>query len=191
MHSQSCAAVAPKKINNNNLGFNMIKKLFFILILTIFSFTLVPQSAQAGPIISQELLMDDPAGPISIGFLSIDIDHIIAGEVMEWQIFNLFGFDIGTSFVFFADYDEFDFNVGFTFLNFDVSDLLGIFAFQGLWDLDLGLGFIDAFSVDGDFLFAESFYLGPVTAVSPVSEPATAFLFLIAAGLLMRRRFNP
>lgn len=110
---------------------------------------------------------------------------------MEWQIFNLFGFDIGTSFVFFAGYDEFDLNAGFIFLNFDVSDLSDIFAFQGLWDLDLGLGFIDVFTTSGDILFADSFYLGPVMGVSPVSEPATAFLFVIAVGgLLMRRRFN-
>ncbi|WNO60195.1 PEP-CTERM sorting domain-containing protein [Rheinheimera sp. MMS21-TC3] len=169
----------------------MIQKSIFILMLTIFSFALMPQSAQAGPILSQELLIDDPDGPVSIGFLSIDIDHIIDGEVMQWQTFNLFGIDIVNSFGFFADYNEFDLNTGFTFLNFDVSDFSNSIAFQGFWDLDLGLGFLDVFTADADFLFADSFFLGPVTAASPVSEPATAFLFLIAAGgLLMRRRFN-
>ncbi|CAM3657712.1 PEP-CTERM sorting domain-containing protein [Rheinheimera salexigens] len=165
----------------------MIKKSIFILMLALFSFSLMPQSAQAGPILTQELLIEDPTGPIPIGWLSIDLDDIVAGEVMQWNTFTLFGFDIGTSFGFFADYDPSNLAAGFTFLSFDVNDVTDTFAFQGFWDIDFAPGFIDVFTADdGDLLISESLVLGPA---SLVSEPATAFLFLMAAGgLLLRRR---
>jgi hypothetical protein len=164
----------------------MLKNVFFILMLALVSFAIMPQSAQAGPILSQEFLIDDPSGPIFIGSISIDLDDIVAGEVLEWQVFNLFGFDMGTSFGVFADYDPFNLGAGFSFLNFDVNDMSDTFAFNGFWDINFAPGFLDIFTTAGDFILAESLIMGQV---SLVSEPATGLLFLLAAaGFLVRRR---
>lgn len=163
----------------------MIKNVIFILSLALVSFAIMPQNAQAGAILSQEFLIDDPSGPISIGSVSIDLDDIVAGEVLEWQEFNLFGFDMGTSFGVFADYDPFDLGAGFSFFSFDVNDVSDTYAFNGFWDINLAPGFLDVFTTSGDFILAEALLLGQV---SLVSEPATAWLFLLALGAVLVRR---
>ena len=102
------------------------------------------------------------------------------------EAFELFGFTIGESFLFLAEYDPFNLAAGFSFLNFDVNDISNSFAFQGFWDGAFGEGFMDIFSTDGEFLDAGTFSLSNATLVS---EPATVFLMLGAiGGLLLRRR---
>lgn len=162
----------------------MLKSIVFALSTLLLSALPLAQSAQAAPIMTQEFLFEDGS---SFGVLSIDLDNIDeSGNVLEWELFELFGLTIGESFLFIVDYDPLDLAAGFTFFNFDVNDLSNTFAFQGFWDGALGEGFMDIFSTDGQFIDAGSFALGRATLVS---EPATVFLMLAAmGGILLRRR---
>jgi len=159
----------------------MLKKIMLVLAVMLAGVFAAPQSANAAPILTQEFLFEDGS---SFGLISIDLDDIVAGEVLNWDTFVLFGFDIGESFGFFADYDPANLAAGFSFLYFDVNDISGSIAFQGIFDT--GLGFMDIFEVGGDLLDSGNFTLSRARLVS---EPATLFLMLGAAGgLLLRRR---
>lgn len=162
----------------------MLKSILFALSALVLSSLALPQTAQAAPIMTQEFLFEDGT---SFGVLSVDLDDIDEfGNVLEWEAFELFGFTIGESSLFLAEYDPLNLAAGFSFLNFDVSDISNSFAFQGFWDVAFGEGFMDIFSTDGQFIDAGPFYLSNATLVS---EPATVFLMLGAiGGLLLRRR---
>lgn len=162
----------------------MLKSILFALSALVLSSLALPQTVQAAPIMTQEFLFEDGT---SFGVLSVDLDNIDEfGNVLQWEAFELFGFTIGESFLFLAEYNPLNLAAGFTFLNFDVNDISNSFAFQGFWDSAFGEGFMDIFSTDGQFIDAGSFYLSNVTLVS---EPATLFLMLGAVGgLLLRRR---
>ena len=162
----------------------MLKSIVFALSTLLLSALPLAPSAQAAPIMTQEFLFEDGS---SFGVLSIDLDKIDeSGNVLEWELFELFGITIGESLLFYVEYNPLDLAAGFTFFNFDVNDLSNTFAFQGFWDAEFGEGFMDIFSTDGQFIDAGSFALGRATLVS---EPATVFLMLAAmGGLLLRRR---
>jgi hypothetical protein len=160
----------------------MFKSIFFTLALLVASAIVIPQTAQAGLIITQQFQLEDGT---SFGMLSIDIDDINEfGFVSNWHLFELFGITITESNLFFAQYNPLDLLAGLQFLSFDVSDINNLFAYQGL--LESGLGFFDIFStIGGEPVDFFEFRMGAVS----VSEPASWLLFLTAGfGLLLRRR---
>lgn len=166
----------------------MFKSVFFTLALLIASAVVMPQTAQAGLIITQHFQFEDGT---DFGVISIDIDQIDEfGNVLDWQLFELFGFTIGESFLFVADFDPLDLAAGFSFLSFDVNDISGSFAFDGFWESAFGEGFMSIFATAGDFIDAGIFVMGPATISSvAVAEPAAWLLMLSAGfGLLIRRR---
>ncbi|KKO49620.1 hypothetical protein VT06_05325 [Arsukibacterium sp. MJ3] len=162
----------------------MFKSVFFTLALLVSSALVLPQTAQAGLIITQQFQLED--GTI-FGRLSIDIDDIDEfGFVENWQLFELFGTTMTENYLFSAQYNPLNLLAGLEFLSFDVSGIDNIFAYQGFWDKALNLGFFDIFSPrGGDPVDFFNIRLGAVS----VSEPASWLLFLTAGfGLLLRRR---
>ncbi len=163
----------------------MLKTLLFALTVLVASLFTVPQTAQAAPIMTQHFLFEDGT---PFGTLSIDLNKVDEfGDVLEWEVFELFGFTIGESFWFSVGYDPLNLAAGFSWFSFDVNDISGTFAFQGFWDSAFGGNYLDIFAAPaGPFLDAGNFYLSRATLVS---EPATVFLLLGAmGGLLLRRR---
>ena len=161
----------------------MLKSMFLAIALTALSAFTLPQTAQAAPILSQQLL--DLDGNI-LGEISIDLDTVDAfGEVTEWFSFELFGFSPLENLFFIASFDPADLTAGLTFFSFDVSDVDFLYAFQGFFDS--GFGFVDVFDVAaGQPVDFTEFTLSNARLVS---APATLFLMLAAAGgLLLRRR---
>lgn len=164
----------------------MFRNLLLTFALLLGSIALSSQ-AFAGPILTQHFLIDNGGTLDSIGYLSVDLDNVDAdGFVSEWAAFDLFGIDMTVSYAFTALLDPANWYAGFTFLNFDVSDIGEILAFQGFWDADFSLGFLDVFTTTGDYVLDVFFVLSDATVVS---EPATALLMLtMLAGLVWRRR---
>lgn len=167
----------------------MLRNILLAAVLLVGSAFTPLNTAFAGPILTQQFLTDDGAGNLtSFGTLSIDLDTIGEwGEVTEWEMFTLFGFEMGENFGFTALYDETNLAAGFTFLQFDVSDIDATFAFQGFWEMGFGEGFLDVFTVQGDFVTSGSFVMGNTQLVS---APGTLFLMFGAgaAALVLRRR---
>lgn len=164
----------------------MFKSVFLTLALLVAGAVAMPQSAQAGLIITQQFELEDGT---NIGVLSIDLDDIDEfGFASDWHLFELFGLSMGESFLFEALYDPTDLLAGLNFLSFDVNDIAGSFALDGFFDINFGEGFFSVFSTEGEFIDAGIFVLGPAR-ITNVPEPASCLLFLTAAtGLLLRRR---
>jgi hypothetical protein len=161
----------------------MLKSILFAAATVVLSSFALPQVAQATPIITQEFLFDDGS---SFGVLSVDINNIDEfGNVLQWEVFELFGMAMGESFFFIAEFDPADLFAGFSFFSFDVNDASGSFAFQGFWDT--GFGLLDIYTTDGEFVDAGNFVLGEASVNVPA--PGTVFLLLAGmGGLLLRRR---
>jgi len=111
-----------------------------------------------------------------------------------WKSFKLFGTDVAAPAPLFeAEFDMDNLYAGFTFLNFDVSDIKGQYNFFGFHDGSLDVAFYDisdaskAFDDPASKIFTGS---DVVTQGSQaVHAPATAALLLLGfAGLMLRRR---
>ena len=161
----------------------MLKSILFAVATVVLSSFALPQTAQATPIITQDFLFEDGS---LLGTLSVDINNIDEeGNVLEWEVFQLFGVDIAFAALFVAEFDPSDLFAGFSFLSFDVSDVGNILAFQGFWDTDFG--YMDIFTTDGEFVGDTNFVLSAASVNVP--EPGTMFLLLArVGGLLLRRR---
>ncbi|HEY9043761.1 MAG TPA: PEP-CTERM sorting domain-containing protein [Rheinheimera sp.] len=164
-------------------GISMLKSILFAVATVVLSSFALPQTAQATPIITQDFLLED--GTV-FGTLSVDINNIDElGNVLEWEVFELFGLAIGESFEFVAMFDPADLFTGFSYLYFDVNEVSGTYAFQGFWDTDFGL--LDIYTPDGQFIDQGLFVLSAASVNVP--EPGTMFLLLASVGgLLLRRR---
>ena len=162
----------------------MLKSFVIALSALVLSAVALPQSAIAGPILTQEFVTQDSAGNMFVvGSISFDITKLYefapgTGDLLEWQSFTLFGLEM----------DPTSFYVSLAF-SFDVNDVSFSYAFQGFYDL-FDQNFSPLFAVtglgNGDYLEFTGFMPG---AASVVPAPASGWLFVIAlAGLLLRRR---
>ena len=174
----------------------MLKSFVIALSALMLSVVCAPQSAIAGPILTQEFVAEDSAGNVfTVGSISFDVtklDEFVpgTGDLLEWQSFTLFGMEIDPSFFYVSlIFNPDDIFAGLEFFSFDVNDVSLSYAFQGFYDLfDQGLSPLLAVTdlASGDYVEFTGFMPG---AASVVSAPASAWLFVIAlAGLVLRRR---
>lgn len=174
----------------------MLKSFVIALSALMLSVVCAPQSAIAGPILTQEFVAEDSAGNVfTVGSISFDVtklDEFVpgTGDLLEWQSFTLFGMEMDPSFFYVSlVFNPDDIFAGLEFFSFDVNDVSLSYAFQGFYDLlDQGLSPLLAVSdlTTGDYIEFTGFMPG---ATSVVSAPATAWLFVMAlAGLFLRRR---
>jgi len=174
----------------------MLKSVFFAISALIMSAVCVPQSAIAGPILTQEFLAEDVNGDVfTVGLIRFDTAQLEeffpgTGELLQWESFTLFGLEMDAS-VFFVSlgFNPADIFAGLEFISFDVNDISQTFAFNGYFDL-FDQGSAPLLTVvnqtTGDFFEFTAFAPGNV---SVVPAPASAMLMFIGlAGLLMRRR---
>lgn len=175
----------------------MLKSIFIALSVLVLSAIALSQPAQAGPILTQEFLAEDTNGnTISIGAISFDIDDVDElvpglGELLAWQSFTLFGYEIDTSWFYVAlGFDPANIFAGLEYINFDVSDISGELAFSGFFDLnDPSLPpYYSSFNfTTGEFTDLVNFVPGQT---SVVPAPATLWLLfgaLVALSLRQRR----
>lgn len=174
----------------------MLKSFVIALSALVLSAVALPQSAIAGPILTQEFVTQDSAGNMFVvGSISFDITKLYefapgTGDLLEWQSFTLFGLEMDpTSFYVSLAFNPDDIFAGLEFFSFDVNDVSFSYAFQGFYDL-FDQNFSPLFAVtglgNGDYLEFTGFMPG---AASVVPAPASGWLFVIAlAGLLLRRR---
>ena len=174
----------------------MLKSFVLALSALVLSVVCAPQSAIAGPILTQEFVAEDNAGNVfTVGSISFDVSKLDEffpgnGELLEWQSFTLFGLEVDPSFFYVSlAFNPNDIFAGLEFFSFDVSDVSLSYAFQGFYDLfDQGLSPLLAVTdfATGDYIEFSGFMPG---RTSVVSAPASAGLFVMAlAGLLFRRR---
>ncbi|MEH8017628.1 PEP-CTERM sorting domain-containing protein [Rheinheimera muenzenbergensis] len=174
----------------------MLKSIVLALSVVLLSAVTLSKPAHAGLILTQELLVEDPGGSIiSIGAISFDTDDLDewfpgTGELLAWQSFTLFGYEIDSSFFFVSlGFDPANVFAGLEYLNFDVSDISGEFAFSGFFDLnDPGLPpYFTSYNFTTDeFTALVNLAPGQTTAVP---APATFWLLFGAlAGLMVRQR---
>lgn len=174
----------------------MLKSFVIALSALMLSVVCAPQSAIAGPILTQEFVAEDSAGNVfTVGSISFDIaklDEFVpgTGDLLEWQSFTLFGMEMDPSFFYVSlVFNPDDIFAGLEFFSFDVNDVSLSYAFQGFYDLlDQGLSPLLAVSdlTTGDYIEFTGFMPGKA---SVVSAPASAWLFVMAlAGLFLRRR---
>lgn len=163
----------------------MLKSILFAVATVVLSSFALPQTAHATPIITQDFLLED--GTV-FGTLSVDISDIDEyGNVLDWEVFQFFGYDIAESFEFLAFFNPEDLFAGFSYLFFDGNDVDG-FAVQVFYDLDISdLGIIDFRTPQGQPAGSANFVLSAASVNVP--EPGTMFLLLASVGgLLLRRR---
>lgn len=161
----------------------MLKSMFFAIAIMACSALTLPQTVQATPILTQELL--DLNGN-SLGMLSVDLGTIDDdGFIFEWLEFELFGFSELVSERFIASVDPENLAAGLNFFFFDVSDIDFTLALQG--NFEFGAGTLEMRNFpEGTIISVDDIVLGNARLVS---APATLFLMLAAAGgLLLRRR---
>ena len=174
----------------------MLKSFVIALSALMLSVVCVPQSAIAGPILTQEFVAEDGAGNVfTVGSISFDVAQLDEfspgmGELLEWQSFMLFGMEIDPSFFYVSlAFNPDDIFAGLEFFSFDVSDVSLSYAIQGFYDLfDQNVSsLLDVTDLtSGDYFEFNGFAPG---ATSVVSAPASAWLFTLAlAGLFVRRR---
>ncbi|MGP9799816.1 PEP-CTERM sorting domain-containing protein [Rheinheimera sp. NSM] len=174
----------------------MLKSILIALSVLLLSAVTLSQPAQAGPILTQEFLAEDAGGEIiSIGAISFDTDDLDewfpgTGDLLAWESFTLFGFEIDTSLFFVSvGFNPEDLYAGLEFISFDVTDVGMTMAFQGFFDLNdqsLPPQFTMFNFISGELTVSDIFSPGQV---SVVSAPATIWLlFASAGGLLLRQR---
>lgn len=173
----------------------MLKSILLALSILLISAGVLPQAALAGPILTQELLVEDPFGDIiSIGALSFDTDDLNeefpgSGELLAWESFTLFGNEIDTNFFSVAvGFDPDNIFAGLEFINFLVSNIDMTILYIGFFDLkDPGLPpeytVLDLIT-DEDTVYSN---FAPGQA-SVVPAPATLWLLFGALGALVLRR---
>lgn len=174
----------------------MLKSFVIALSALVFSAVCIPQSAIAGPILTQEFIAEDSAGNLfTVGSISFDVANLNefapgTGELLEWQSFTLFGLEMDPSFFYVSlSFNPDDIFSGLEFFSFDVTDVSLSYAIQGFYDL-FDQNFSPLLDVtdlaSGDYFEFSGFAPG---AASVVSAPASVWLFGIAlAGLFLRRR---
>lgn len=174
----------------------MLKSIIFALSVLMLSVVTLSQPAHAGLILTQEFLAEDAGGnTISVGAISFDTDDLDefypgTGDLLGWESFTLFGYEIDTSFFFVSlGFNPDNIFAGLEYINFDVVDISGAFAFQGFFDLN-DPNFPPQFTMfdfaSGEFTVSDIFSPG---RASVVSAPATIWLlFAAAGGLLLRQR---
>ncbi|MDP2714609.1 PEP-CTERM sorting domain-containing protein [Rheinheimera sp.] len=177
----------------------MLKSILIALSVLMLSAVTLSQPAQAGPILTQEFLAEDTNGnTISIGAISFDTDDLDewfpgTGDLLAWESFTLFGYEIDTSFFFVSlGFNPDNIFAGLEYINFDVTDIDMTIAFQGFFDLNnsgLPAEYTTFDFATGEFTVFANFAPGRVSAVS---APATIWLLFAAAGglLLRQRRHN-
>jgi hypothetical protein len=176
----------------------MLKKIFLTVSVLLLSTVCLSEKAQAGPILTQDFQITDTNGDIvNIGSISFDTDNLDeffpgTGDLLQWETFSLFGFDIdNSSFFVNVGFDPSNIFAGLEYILFDVTDIDMTIAFAGFFDLldPLAPPFISVFNLTtGELNEFDNFTPG---AASVVSAPATFWLMFAAAGaVLMRRRTN-
>jgi hypothetical protein len=149
-------------------------------------------------LITQDFISDlngDIIGSITINTDPSEVADFGLRDVFSFEEFNFFGLDmlapgVADANQFYASFDAADYSLGLQDLVFDLTDVLGLYAWNG--EYFFGAGAVDAFALSGtpdpEFALYSAFTLGEATVVS---TPATLVLFLTAvAGLASRRRKN-
>lgn len=170
---------------------NMLKVFFGLAVVA--ASALMP--AQAGLVIKQDF-WGVGADNIKVKFASLVIDPAEATQYVDnlyttnsWKSFTIFGRDV-VAFDFLAEFDMTNLYGGFTFLQFDVSDIDGLYNFFGISSADFSYFDLTlaAFNYDdpAGWVFAGDEVLANSTAVN--APASVALLMLGFAGLALRRR---
>lgn len=171
----------------------MLKKIIASAFVVALSGASIMQPAHAGAILIKDFYANlDNGSQQLIGSVKVDIDdgqqwidNIY--QAFTWSSFTLFGKEVDIAYDFIAEFNIDDLQAGFTFLQFDVQDLLNDVTFKGFFSDTDGIAAADLYNTTtNDELFANGV---SVTDTRVVSAPATAALFLMGfAGLMLRRR---
>lgn len=170
---------------------NMLKVFFGLAVMA--ASALMP--AHAGLVIKQDF-WGVGADNVKVKFASLVIDPAEATQYVDnlyitnsWKSFTIFGREV-VAYDFLAEFDMTNLYGGFTFLQFDVSDIDGIFNFFGIGFTDFGYFDLTLAAFDyndpAGVVYAGDDILSSSTAVN---APASVALLLVGfAGLVLRRR---
>ncbi len=169
----------------------MLNKLILRAFLSI-SLALSSTGAANAALITQDFISDltgDVLGSITINTEPSEEAGYGLRNVFSFEEFNFFGLDlVADSGMFYASFDAADYSLGLQDLSFDLTDVLGLYAWNG--EYLFGAGALDAFALAGtpdpEFALYSEFTLSEAKVVP---TPATFVFFLIAvAGLIARRK---
>jgi hypothetical protein len=172
---------------------HMLKKLIASAFVVALSSAAIMQPAHAGAILVKDFYANlDNGSQKLIGTLKVDVDDALQivdneYETYSWKSFTLFGKDVDVVDNFYAVFDISNLFAGFTYLTFDVKDLLNDVTFQGVFSDTDGIVAADIYSSKT----STDLYTNGVSVsnTNVISAPATTALLVAGfAGLMLRRR---
>lgn len=171
----------------------MLKKLIASAFVVALSSAAMMQPAHAGAILVKDFYANlDNGSQKLIGTLKVDVDsafQIVDNEyeTFSWSSFTLFGKEVDVVDNFYAVFDISDIFAGFSYLTFDVKDLLNDVTFQGVFSDTTGLVAADVYNSKTDIDLYQNGV--SVSNTKVISAPATTALMIAGfAGLMLRRR---